>query len=93
MSMANTLPNSITEILNRVLDYLKDDDGIDMVYLNTELVNLSECIERTGIKDLEINEIGVLLQGIRIIESQLKSLGLVSHLLKNIKDSVYDNTV
>ncbi len=48
--MSNILPNSITEILNRILDYLKDDEGIDMVYLNNELVNLSECIDRAGIK-------------------------------------------
>jgi len=91
--MSNILPNSITEILNRILDYLKDDEGIDMVYLNNELVNLSKCIDRAGIKKLEVNEIGILLHGIKIIESQLKSLGLVSHLLKHIKDSIYDKSV
>lgn len=91
--MAHTLRNSIAEILNGILDYLKEDDGIDMVYLNNELVNLSECIDRTGIKDLEVNEIGILLHGIKIIESQLKKLGLVSHLLKHIKDSIYDKSV
>ena len=91
--MANGVHDSLTEIINRILEYLKDDDGLDMIYLNAELVNLSECLERKGVKELDINELGILLQGTRIIESQLKSLGLVSHLLKNIRDSIYDGSV
>jgi hypothetical protein len=91
--MAKTLPDSITEIVDRILKYLKNDEAIDMVYLNNELVTLNECIEQTGIKQLGINETGALLQGIRIIESQLKRLGLVSHLLKNMKDSIYDKSI
>ena len=92
-NMAKALSDSITEILDRVLTYLKNDEAIDMVYLNNELVTLSGYIEQAGIKELETNEIGVLLHGIKIIESQLKSLGLVSHLLKSIKDSIYDESV
>jgi hypothetical protein len=91
--MANVSPDSTTEIIERLLDYLKHDVGIDMIYLNVELENLSECIDRTGIKKLEVSETGILLHGLMIIESQLKKLGLVSHLLKNIKDSIYDKSI
>ena len=87
------MPESITEIVNRVLDYLKDDDRIDMVYLNNELMTLNDSIDRIGIKELQIHEIGILLKGIKIMELQLKAMGLVSHLLKGIKDSIYDKTV
>ncbi|HLZ15607.1 MAG TPA: hypothetical protein VKQ08_01125 [Cyclobacteriaceae bacterium] len=91
--MSNALPDSITDIVDRILRYLKDDEAIDMVYLNNELVSLNECIEHTGIRKLGVNEIGALLHGIKIIESQLKSLGLVSHLLKNMKDSIYNKSI
>jgi len=93
MSMERKTPDSITEIVNRVLDYLKDDDRIDMVYLNNELITLSDSIDRIGIKKLEIRDIGILLEGIKIMELQLKTMGLVSHLLKGIKDSIYEKTV
>jgi hypothetical protein len=92
-TMERKMPESITEIVNRVLDYLKDDDRIDMVYLNNELMTLNDSIDRIGIKELEIHEIGILLEGIKIMELQLKAMGLVSHLLKGIKDSIYDKTV
>ena len=91
--MERKMPESITEIVNRVLDYLKDDDRIDMVYLNNELMTLNDSIDRIGIKELQIHEIGILLEGIKIMELQLKAMGLVSHLLKGIKDSIYDKTV
>ena len=91
--MPNTLHDSISEIINRILDYLKDDDGIDLVYLNNELMNLNECVSSLGIKELDMNEIGTLLQGIRIIEAQLKSLGLVSNLLKTMKDALYKESI
>lgn len=91
--MANTSSDSTTEIIERLLNYLEYKEGIDMIYLNDELENLSECIDRTGIKKLEISETGILLHGLIIIESQLKKLGLVSHLLKNIKDSIYDKSI
>ena len=81
------------EIVSRILDYLKEDEGIDLVYLNSELIMLSECVSRMGIKELDMNEIGTLLQGIRIIEAQLKNLGLVSHLLKTMRDSLYKDTI
>jgi len=64
-----------------------------MTYLNLELENLSDCIDRTGIKKLEVNETGILLHGLMIIEAQLKKLGLVSHLLKNIKNSIYNKSI
>jgi|GEM_PF-5706499 len=91
--MANASTNSTAEIMERLLDYLKHDQGIDMIYLNVELENLSESIDRTGIKKLEVRETGILLHGLMIIESQLKKLGLVSLLLKNIKDSIYDKSI
>ena len=91
--MAEERPDSTTEILDRLLDYLDQDDGIDMIYLNHELENLSDCIDRTGIRKLEVNETGILLHGLMIVDSQLKKLGLVSHLLKNIKDSIYDKSI
>jgi len=91
--MAEERPDSTTEILDRLLDYLDQDEGIDMIYLNHELENLSDCIDRTGIRKLEVNETGILLHGLMIVDSQLKKLGLVSHLLKNIKDSIYDKSI
>ncbi len=85
--MSESIPDSTLEILERLLKYLKRDEGIDMIYLNLELENLSESINRIGINN---NESGVLLQGLLIVESQLKKLGLVSHLLKNMKNTIYD---
>jgi len=57
-TMERKMPESITEIVNRVLDYLKDDDRIDMVYLNNELMTLNDSIDRIGIKELQIHESG-----------------------------------
>jgi hypothetical protein len=91
--MSKFLPNSIRVILERVLFYLKSDEPIDMSYLDLELENLRVCIDQAGVTDLDVNEIGILLHGILIIEAKLKKLGLVSHLLKSIKDTIYDKSV
>ena len=53
--MANAHPDSASEIIDRVLNYLKNDEGIDLIYLNNELVTLSDSITRTGISKLDIN--------------------------------------
>ena len=91
--MAKGIPDSINEILDRLLNYLELDEGIDMIYLNLELENLKDCIDRIGVKEMEMNDTGIVLRGLMIIESQLKKLGLVSHLLKNIKSSIYDKSI
>ena len=86
-------PVSPKEILERVLAYLKRDEAIDMGYLNLELVNLSDCVEKIGVRELDLNEVGALLHGIIIIEAKLKKLGLVSHLLKSMKDTIYEKSI
>jgi len=88
--MANALPGSTRGIIDRILDYLGNDEGIDLIHLNNELETLNESFTSEGVNKLNANEIETLLDGIKIIESQLKSLGLVSHLLKNMNDLLYN---
>ncbi len=91
--MARFLPDSIKAILERVLLYLKSDKPVDMGYLDLELENLKMSIDHADVKDLDVNEIGVLLHAIIIIEAKLKKVGLISHLLKNIKDTIYNKSI
>ena len=91
--MSKEATDSVLEILERLLKYIYRDEGLDLMFLNVELENLSESLDRIEINKLEAKEIGLLLHGLMIIEAELKKMGLVSHIVKNMRESIYDKSI
>ncbi len=85
------MAESIKTILDRIEENLRSAKSLNMKYFNVELQKLSESLEQTGGKELELNEAGALLHTILIIESKFRRKNLRSHLLKSIKQFVYKN--